>query len=273
MIGAFIGLKLGTDGRMLHRENDAHPILAVSIYESWSKSLIAFGSMNVVALIHHCIIPPPTSYQNFHPARKHMDTILWGADCIFTGLSSINLFIMAWLLYISYKEKQNPTEVTSLKRSIRRLRITAHVYLFAIAATLPMFLQLFRNGHIDFWAAASTSIEMVYLLPLEVAASFLLPLVIVSAFNVFGICNKRSITGARVTIFGGILVLASLPLDAPLCNFVSKQVPSIKTSPLLHDIFHLPTILFMGCDVAFLGLNMWVNDLIHASSAQNKKDL
>lgn len=273
MIGAFIGLHLGSDRRMLHREDGAHGILAVSIHDTWSKSLITFGSMNVVALIHHCIIPPPTSYQNYHSARKHVDNILWGADCIFTGLSSINLTIMAWLLYNSYTEKNNSKEVKSMKRSIMRLRISVHISLFAIAATLPMLLQLFRNGHIDFWAAASTSIEMVYLLPVGVAASFLFPLAIASAFNVLGMCNKRSITGARVAILGGTLVLASLPLDAPLCNFVSKQASSIKISPLLNDVYHLPTLLFMGCDVAFLGLNMWVNDLIHELSAQNKKNL
>mmetsp|Transcript_4553 Transcript_4553/g.10201 ORF Transcript_4553/g.10201 Transcript_4553/m.10201 type:complete len:337 (+) Transcript_4553:99-1109(+) len=273
LIGAYIGLNLKSGRRILPREDSIHAILVNSIHESWVKSRVAFGLMNVAALLHHCIIPPPISYQNMNSARKYVDNITWGADCIFTGLSSINLFIMAWLVYKSCAEKKSSKEVKSLTHSIGRLRLSVHVALFTIAVTLPMILDLvFRNGHIDFWSAASTTVEMVYLIPLGAAASLLFPLVVATAFKDFGVCKKGSVDGARVAIFGAILIMASLPLDASLCYFVSNHVPNIKTSPLLHDIYHLPTLLFVGCDVVFWGFHMWINDLINELLAKNIKD-
>jgi len=32
-------------------------------------------------------------------------------------------------------------------------------------------------------------------------------------------------------------------------------------SILLYDCYHLPTIVFLGCDVTFYGLGIWVRDL------------
>mmetsp|Transcript_13078 Transcript_13078/g.27778 ORF Transcript_13078/g.27778 Transcript_13078/m.27778 type:complete len:338 (+) Transcript_13078:115-1128(+) len=273
--GAFIGLNshFRRKKRTLHHDDSARRILAVSIQDSWSRALLAFGSMNVAALVHHCIIPPPKSYRNELSAREFIDSILWAADCIFTGLSSINLFIMAYLLYISYTKKFISTETLSLKQTIKRLRKSAHVSLLAIAVTTAMCLQLYCDGYFDFWVALRASIGMVYLIPLKAAALCLLPFALACAFNVSGAFNTRSVTGARIAILGTMLIPASLCFDASMCRFVSKHAPNIKSSLLLHDVHHLPTLIFIGCDITFVGFDIWVNGLIQELLTQNKKGL
>lgn len=271
MIGIVIGLKPREDRKKIYHDGSTRMVLTHSILESWSKSLTTFGSMNVAGLMHHCILPPPSCYQNMNSAREYVDNILWGADCIFTGLSSIQIIIMAGLIYSTYAKKQNSKEVASLKHSIKRWRMLVLVSLLAMAATISMLCQLFFIGSIDL-RAASTFIEMTYLLPLQVAAMALLPLFVASAFKSFGIRSKQRIYGSQVAILGGTLVVLGVLLDAPLCHCVSTYAPSIKASPLLYDIYHLPTLVFLGCDISFLGLNTWINALVDELAIENKKE-
>jgi hypothetical protein len=115
-----------------------------------------------------------------------------------------------------------------------------------------------------------TCIEMIYLIPLASAFLFLFPLVINSASKMCPVDNK--VAGARIAVLGGIYVLMSLPLDSSLCYFVSSIAPSIKTSPLFYDIYHLRTLVFLGCDLSFWGLDMWLNALMYELIEQNKKE-
>ena len=273
MIGAYIGLKSRSfkDGR--GNQNDYvsdRGMLGFCIYEAWTKSRTAFGLMNLVALAHHCIVPPRKSYHSFNSHRKLVDNLLWAADCIFTGVSSIHLTIMALLIYRLYAVKKNSSDVTSLTRSTFRMKMIVSMSLVSFASSLSILHQLCRNERIDLWAATGTFTEMIYLIPLASASLFLFPLVIHSASKMCPV--KNSFTGARIAILGGIFVLMSLPLDSSLCYFVSSNAPSIKTSPLFYDIFHLPTLVFLGCDLSFLGLDMWLNSLMHELIEQNKKE-
>eukprot|EP00578_Thalassiosira_sp_NH16_P027306 CAMPEP_0181089588 /NCGR_PEP_ID=MMETSP1071-20121207/7384_1 /TAXON_ID=35127 /ORGANISM="Thalassiosira sp., Strain NH16" /LENGTH=251 /DNA_ID=CAMNT_0023171549 /DNA_START=483 /DNA_END=1235 /DNA_ORIENTATION=+ len=237
--------KLGkgrTIERMKRNDDCARTILAFSICESWSRSGIAFGLMNAVALMHHCMIPPPESYRNANIARKHIDDILHAADCIFTGLSSMQLTIMAMLIYRSCSKIQDPT---SLKRLIKMLTVVVFGLLLAMAIALPAMVQLFYYGHIDFWETANSFVEMIYILPIQTAAVFIFPFVFASASNAFtvpGTCKKDRSTsyGARVAILGCFIAAAGLLLDASLCNFVSTNAQSIKSSRLFNDIYHFP---------------------------------
>ena len=100
----------------------------------------------------------------------------------------------------------------------------------------------------------------------------LFPPLIVSALNVSGECNKDSIVGAWIAIFGGVVLVLGVVFDAQLCYFVSDNLPSIKASPILYDMFNLVTLVFLGCDIAFLGLNIWVHSLTRDLVVQKGKE-
>ena len=268
LIGFTLALRIGK-GNLGQGKRD---VLAVSIHNTWSKSLIAFGTMNLSAVLHHCFYPPPLSYNNAHVARRFVDNTLWGVDCICTGISSMHLLALAGLLYIKY---MHPTkETTIIRGQVSILNTFVYATMILIAAALPILGQLYHFGNVNFMSTASASIELIYLIPTVTAACCLFPFVAASAFNMSGNCSRKSINGARVAILGGIAVLAGLPLDAPLCYFVSEHLPTIKTSAFLNDVYHLATFVFLGCDIGFLGLNMWINALIqHDQSTENKKGL
>ena len=125
----------------------------------------------------------------------------------------------------------------------------------------------------DIWKVGGTAIELIYLIPVQFAALSLFPLAIARTFNTHN--NEESRAGACIALLGGILIVASLPLDASLCYYISTNAPIIKESTLLYDAFHLPTLVFLGCDISFFGLHMWVNALTQKyeqPDEQNKKE-
>ncbi|KAL3768012.1 hypothetical protein ACHAWU_005470 [Discostella pseudostelligera] len=141
----------------------------------------------------------------------------------------------------------------------------------AIIASLSLLFQFRLTGHFDPWVAASTCIEMMYIVPLILASVILFPVIICNAFNIYGPRNKNSILGARIAILGMIVILTSVSFDSSLCYFTSAHAPRIKTSQLLNDVYHLPTLVFAGCDISFWGLGMWFNAVISRTLEQKKK--
>jgi hypothetical protein len=79
MIGAYIGMR-SRSVRDLGRSHKDHAssrgVLEISIYKSWATSLTAFGLMNTVALVHHCLLPPPKTYGDSNIHRKIFDNFL-----------------------------------------------------------------------------------------------------------------------------------------------------------------------------------------------------
>jgi hypothetical protein len=212
--------------------------------------------MNVIALAHHCLLPPPTSYDNaiyyMHYIRKMVDTFLWSADCILTGVSSTYLTIMALLIImIQLNFPKNSS------RDLLSLRVGVIVTLITIITFVTLLYQLLLQHNGGIWTAAITFIELMYLIPLATGFSSLFPLVMSSAF-MLDRTNKKSVIGARIAILGGIIILIGVPLDSTLCYLISAHAPSITTSSLLYDAFHLPTLVFLGCDISFIGLNIWL---------------
>jgi hypothetical protein len=217
--------------------------------------------MNVIALTHHCLLftPPTTLYDDAnyykHNIRKMVDIFLWSADCILTGVSSTYLTIMALLLIMI----QLDFPKNSSRDLLSRLRVGVIASLITIIAFVTMLYQLLllqHNGGI-IWTAASTFIELIYLIPLATGASSLFPLIMSSAF-MLDRTNEKSVIGARIAILGGIIILIGVLLDSTLCYFISAHAPSINTSSLLYDALHLPTLVFLGCDISFIGLNIWL---------------
>ena len=258
-----------------------HKLLLEKLNSSWSISQKAFAKMNIVALIHHCIIPPPSSYHNTYRIRRYIDTTLRALDQIFTCISCIHLTVVAFLMYYLYHTLKHNNEEDNKKgkdvntntatRSIYRMKSILIEYLSAVIPISAVLLEYTINDGMmnnirlcQLWSVVGTMIEMMYLIPLQIAAMCLLPLaiVIVCSFRApnNNKSNKESV-GAFITLLGGCIVAASLPLDSRLCHFVSKHVPSLKDSRFLYDIYQLPTWVFFGCDISFIGLSIWIKAL------------
>jgi hypothetical protein len=192
--------------------------------------------------------------------RKMVDTFLWSADfdCILTGVSSTYLTIMALLLIMI----QLDFPKNSSRDLLSRLRVGVIASLITIITFVTLLYQLLlqHNGGI-IWTAAITFIELIYLIPLAAGASSLFPLIMSSAF-MLDRTNEKSVIGARIAILGGIIILIGVPLDSTLCYFISAHAPSINTSSLLYDALHLPTLVFLGCDISFIGLNIWLENTL-----------
>jgi hypothetical protein len=267
IIGAIIGLKHQAVG--YHRgECFRREGLEFSIHDAWSKSRRAFGLMNVVAMVLHCVLP---STQHDTNAITVIVTFLWAADCIFTGISSINLILVALLVYSLGENRESSTNATIFKCSRKRTSILVHTSIIVILASLSLLFQFRLTGHFDLWVAASTCIEMMYIVPLILASVFLFPVIICNAFNICGARNKTSMLGARIAILGVIVVVTSVAFDSSLCFLITDHASRLKTSQLFNDIYHLPTLVFVGCDISFGGLGMWVNAVISCALEQKKK--
>ena len=259
-----------------------HKLLFSSLNSSWSISQKAFAKMNIAALIHHCIIPPPSSYHNTYRIRRYIDTTLRALDQIFTCISCIHMTVVAFIMYYLYHTLKHNHEEDNKKgkdvnitatRSIYRMKSILIEYLSAVIPISAVLLQYtindgMMNDNIRLWSVAvvGTMIEMMYLIPLQIAAMCLLPLAIVIVVCSFRVSNnnksnKEESVGAFITLLGGCIVAASLPLDSRLCHFISKHVPSLKESVLLYDIYQLPTWVFFGCDISFIGLSIWIKAL------------
>jgi hypothetical protein len=280
ILGAWIGLKKARVGARRYHVVTTRPYIAVgrwklghcdsnfntpremlifNINECWRISQITFGLMNVIALAHHCLLPPPATYDDVnyygHIIRKMVDKLLWMSDCILTGVSSTYLTIMALLIFmIQYDFPKN----SSKDLLCLRVGVIATVITIITFVTLLYQLLFQQGGGIRYWA---TAIELVYLIPLATGASSLFPLVMGSAFQLDS-ANEKSVTGARIAILGGIIILIGVPLDTSLCYFISAYAPSISTSSLFYDAFHLPTLVFLGCDISFIGLNIWLENTL-----------
>jgi hypothetical protein len=285
ILGAYIGLKKARISSVrYHDVTTTRPCLAVgqwnfghcdsnfstpremlkyNIHECWKISQLTFGLMNVVALTHHCLLfTPPTTLSDdtnyyMYNIRKMVDTFLWSADCILTGVSSTYLTIMALLIIMIQLDfpKNSSRDLLSLRVGVIATLIT----IIAFVTLLYQLLLQYNGGII--WTAASTFIELIYLIPLATGASSLFPLIIGSAF-MLDRTNEKSVIGARIAILGGIIILIGVPLDSTLCYFISAHAPSINTSSLLLNALHLPTLVFLGCDISFIGLNIWLENTL-----------
>lgn len=274
ILGAYIGLKLTKFNTTKTRQdsNNCRGELFHEIYYTWLQATKYFGYMNIVALLHHCIFPPPTSYDN--NLRKHMDNSLWALDCFFTCVSSAQLIILTCLIYNLYTLKDNDKTLNSVIYTIRKIRFWVVELLSITIAILSIILQYYIVGSDDISFSMivknSVTIELCYLFPLQIAAMLLLPLFIARLCNVYKAHDNESTIGILVTLLGGVVIGASLPLDSTLCSWISTHAAFIKESTLFYDIIHMPTILFLGCNISFVGFSMWINSITQQHQQKDK---
>lgn len=249
VLGAYIGIRYGRGITHLNQKHD--DLLVAVVNDSWSKSSTFFGCMNISALVHHCIFPNNAS---------------WFLDCAFTGASSLNLFttsILLWILYgLEFSERfqkimENKT-LESIKQYIRMLERATKVVV-AIMIHTAMVVMGGRDSEVEVsLAAASNAVEMFYFVPLVMAICVLFPITLIGA-----LCqnNTASYRGPLVALLGGALIAVAPLLGQPICRFVSDYMPGVNDSSLLYDCYHLPTLAFLGCDISFYGLGVWIRDL------------
>eukprot|EP00986_Skeletonema_menzelii_P010721 scaffold5350_cov127-Skeletonema_menzelii.AAC.1 len=239
VLGAFIGIKYG---RGIKNCNQKHDDLISLINESWSKSSTLFGCMNISALVHHCIFPSNVS---------------WALDCAFTGVSSLHLFttsILLWILWIENVMEEKTIEI--IERHIRIIEGAAKV---VVAITIHTAMSVLGDSRVEISVAgASNAVELFYFVPLFMSICVLFPITII------GVIYKNSNSSCRgplISLLGGALIIATTLLGESICQFVSDYLPSINDSSLLYDCYHLPTIVFLGCDISFYGFGIWSKDL------------
>ena len=258
-LGAYIGLRYGRMGERNTASHSRHndDVLLSAISDSWSKASTFFGCMNIVALLHHCIYP---------------SNILWFLDCAFTGISSLSLTTTAmllWALYLSeyFSERlkkilENETN-ESIGRYIRMIEGAMKVVVAIIIHTGLSVLGVDEKVEISV-AEAANAVELFYFTPLVMMILVLYPITWIAVFKT----NSASNRGPLTAILGGPFFAVGGLLAAPICQFVSDY-PSIIDSTLFYDCYHLPTIIFLGCDLVFYGLGKWINDLMGKESLKS----
>ena len=247
-LGAYVGIR--RYGRGVTSFNQKHEdLLVVVMNESWSKSSTFFGCMNISALVHHCIFP---------------NNVSWALDCAFTGASSLNLFttsILLWILYgLEFSERfqkvMGDKTVESIEQYIRTLEGAAKVI---VAIMIHTAMSILGDGEVELsLAAASNAVELIYFAPLAMAVFVLFPITLI---GVLYQNNNASCRGPLIALLGGVLIAVATLLGQPICRFISDYMPGVNDSSLLYDCYHLPTMVFLGCDISFYGLGVWIRDL------------
>ena len=246
-MAAALGAYIGLNGRIDESErNNAHrrnnDLLLSAIANSWSKASTFFGCMNIVALLHHCICP---------------NNILWFLDCAFTGVSSLSLMTTAILLWVLYLNKFEHETKISIERYIRILEGAMKV---VVAVIIHSGLSVVGGKDVEISVAgAVTAVELFYFVPLVMTAIVLYPITWIGI--VFRV-NNASRRGPLLAIFGGLLHVLGVLAAAPICKSITDYMPSINDSTLFYDCYHLPTIIFLGCDLVFYGCGNWIHDLL-----------
>ena len=243
VLGAFIGIQYGRGIKNCNQKRDD---LISLINESWSKSSTYFGCMNISALVHHCIFPSNVS---------------WALDCAFTGVSSLHLFTTSILVGLEFSERfWNIMEKKTMETIERHIRTLEGAVKVVVAITIHTLMSVFGgDNEVEISVTgASSAVELFYFVPLFMAICALFPITII------GIIYKNSNASCRgplIALLGGALIIAATFLGESICKFVSDYLPSINDSRLLYDCYHLPTIVFLGCDISFYGLGIWMKDL------------
>jgi hypothetical protein len=92
-------------------------------------------------------------------------------------------------------------------------------------------------------------LELWYLWITAIAAHILLPITAVSFSNTGSKASKMQRRGAFILFAGGSLFAIGLIFDPAACYYLQGSLLDLPTAP---------TLLFLGCDVAFFGLYIWL---------------
>jgi hypothetical protein len=237
-VSAVVGMFIGLVGSIPLYQQQTKPY--------WALAFIAFGLMNMAGLQLHCILEAPNlDYPQVYPW-------LWMFDCYMTGVSS-SFLLLASLQDLGYlSDKSSTRMLLATQQLVGTLSICFFVqrnntyplelwYLIPpLLAGPPILLLLFGNGGqwVLHWNNNNNNnSSLLWRMKCEVVSKF---------------------TGCAVFLLGAVAALVGVVLDVPFC-FVFQNS--------LFDLLTSGTLMFLGCDLAFWGIWLWL------SSTKKKSDI
>lgn len=241
-VSAILGIAVGLGGSvrilslMTNRSNKRVPGV-MDTNDSlilWSVAFLFFGMMNISGLCLHCLVP---AYEK----RMLVPTYptLWAVDCFLTGCSSMCL-IGAGLSNEFWYNKRGLEMLRLWLQPNRWVAVTLLLASCAVAAFL--FLGL------------TSPLELWYLAVAAAATHVLLPVLWTSR-------STGKMQQGTILLCAGILVcVVGLVFDSTACYNLGDALLDWPTAP---------NLLFLGCDIAFCGLFVWVRDRYSAKLQQD----
>lgn len=217
----------------------------------WSMAFGAFGTMNLSAIFIHCLWKMdnnshgnqslvPSLYPQVYPK-------LWMLDTYMTGFSSICLVIASLDgLFAKYygKEKQHTSLLLFvLFWSLQGIGLGCCLWFLLKPEKVPFLVAATT-------VAATHPLELWYLLPPLLAG---LPLLVL----LFGDLVSPSASLSFEWTTGHLLLALGASLVGPLGIGMDRYWCWMLGSRFL-DLFTAGTLTFVGCDLAFLGLQKWI---------------
>ena len=216
---------------------------------------VTFGAMNICGLLIHCLWDAP------NPTYPKSSPLLWALDCFFTGVSASSLGFAS---------------LTNLLEKRYEIKYLPYYYMLLQTIGLVILISFL-------WVDPSTTIclELWYLLPPIPAGILILADLAISyssnenfdngktPFSTYVRClQERLMEEKAVLIFvsGSMIALSGILLDAPFCSVVGADT-------FVLDLPTAGTLMFLGCDIAFLGLYLkWRSDGVGKKGIQGGGD-
>jgi hypothetical protein len=266
---AIVGIAIGFGGARRYYHGHVHDT-STSIL--WSVAYLCFGLMNVVALPLHCIVESTDNVALQHPW-------LWVLDCFLTGASSLAIILASLSVYYQQQRRIFPWLSNSTSSSTSAL-----LQQFMYEPTIYSWIRWNSNIGVAsiacfFWCSSANDqpqresqqqqeiisimktlpLELWYLVPTAIAGHVLLPLL----FLVTSSDDHKDRSGGFWCIAGGALVVLGVVLDATLCRRTQGA--------LVWDGLMVSTLVFLGCDIAFYGMGLWLDTAVFKRSSMDRK--
>jgi hypothetical protein len=240
-VSAILGIQIGLGGSLqlwLTRRNKKtrNSNGDESSVVLWSLAFLFFGMMNVAGLLVHCLLP---AYENRQLIATYPTP--WALDCVFTGFSSMCL-IGAGLSHEFWTSRTSRAAPLRILCNLAR----SHQHWIGLTCVLAAFAIL------SFLCWGITSpLELWYLWIIAVAGHILLPITAVSFSTSGSKASKMQRRGMYILFAGGLLFAIGLAFDSAACYHLQDALLDLPTAP---------TLLFLGCDVSFFGLYIWLRN-------------
>jgi hypothetical protein len=223
ILGGIIGI-YGSIVLLAKKNKQGRPLLL-------SLSLLSFGLMNISGLFLHCLFSNPgSSSTTTTTTYSEAAPWTWMMDCYMTGVSA-TAFILASL-----------HDMHTLPKKLLQWSLL-FVNLIGAACVMSFF-------YLD----ATLPLELWYLLTVlftvPVAEAFFGPsLGRLYSKSLQPRLSRRQHVALASFGAGGISIIVGLHLDATFCLWFGD---------VYYDALTVTNMIFLGCDLAFLGIVLWV---------------
>lgn len=200
----------------------------------WAWAFWTFGLMNASAIFVHCLWPAPTiDYPTDYPC-------LWVIDTYMTGVSGSHLLIA------SLQDLQDHWNIQKWIRSLGALSnmmqtIGVLCILYFVINPFPSMIQ------------ASHLLEVWYLQPPALAAIPVATWMFDNSILIRG-TTRRAASGIPALSISQVIFASALPVIAILGIGMDRIWCPLVGYSAIRDFLSANTLIFIGCDLAFLGI-------------------